>query len=120
MSNLQRISEIQRDAEAEIAQATDTATLEEIRIRHLGRKAELPNLLRTVATLPPEERAATGKAANQARQALEQAIERRAETLEAAELEQRLKEDRADVTLPADPLPPIGRLHLMPQTPRET
>src|SRR5947209_9459031 len=119
MSNLQRISEIQRDAEAEIAQATDTATLEEIRIRHLGRKAELPNLLRTVAALPPEERSATGKAANTARQSLERAIGRREEELAAAELEQRLHADRIDVTLPGDPAPLVGRLHLITQTRRE-
>jgi phenylalanyl-tRNA synthetase alpha chain len=114
-----RIAELQHEAEAAIAAAADTAALEDARIRYLGRKAELPNLLRTVASLPPEERAATGKAANQARQALEQAIEQRAQTLEAAELEQRLTEDRVDVTLPADPLPAIGRLHLMTQTRRE-
>ena len=39
--------------------------------RFLGRKAELPNLLRGVAQLPPEERGAVGKAANEARRALE-------------------------------------------------
>jgi phenylalanyl-tRNA synthetase alpha chain len=115
----ERIAEIKREAQAAIDAAQDTTALEDARIRYLGRKAELPNLLRTVATLPPEERAATGKAANQARQALEQAIERRAETLEAAELERRLKKDRVDVTLPGDPLPAIGRLHLMTQTRRE-
>src|SRR2546430_4064867 len=115
----ERIEQILRDAQQAITAAQTTQELEDVRIKSLGRKAELPNLLRTVATLPPEERAATGKAANQARQALEQAIERRAETLEAAELEHRLKEDRVDVTLPADPLPPIGRLHLMTQTRRE-
>ena len=59
---LTRINEIQRQAEAEIAGAADTAALEEVRVRHLGRKAELPNLLRTVAELPPEERSAVGKA----------------------------------------------------------
>src|SRR5919109_1262933 len=55
--------------------------LEEARIRYLGRKAELPNLLRGVAQLDPQERAATGKAANEARRALETAIEQRAQAL---------------------------------------
>ena len=95
------------------------AALEEVRVRYLGRKAELPNLLRGVAELPPEQRGATGKAANQARQALEAAIEQRGGELAGAELEQRLIADRIDVTLPADPLPAIGRLHLMTQTRRE-
>jgi phenylalanyl-tRNA synthetase alpha chain len=114
-----RIAEIQREAEAAIGSASTTEALEDVRVRYLGRKAELPNLLRNVAQLPAEERAATGKAANQARQALERAIEERGGQLAGAELEQRLAADRVDVTLPADPLPAIGRLHLMTQTRRE-
>jgi phenylalanyl-tRNA synthetase alpha chain len=115
----ERIEQIKKEAEAAIAAAADTQMLEDTRVRYLGRKAELPNLLRTVAQLAPEQRVATGKAANQARQALEQAIERKGQELAAGELEQRLKDDRVDVTLPANPLPAIGRLHLMTETRRE-
>jgi phenylalanyl-tRNA synthetase alpha chain len=114
-----RIDAIRQEAETAINSALDTRALEEARIRFLGRKAELPNLLREVASLPPDERAATGKAANEARRALENAIERRQGELAASELDQKLREDRVDVTLPADPLPAIGRLHLMTKTRRE-
>jgi phenylalanyl-tRNA synthetase alpha chain len=116
---IERIAQIRQQAQEAIAAAQSTQVLEEARIRWLGRKAELPNLLRGVAELAPEERAATGKAANQARQALEAAIERKAGELAAVELDQRLVQDRVDVTLPADPLPAIGRLHLMTKTRRE-
>jgi phenylalanyl-tRNA synthetase alpha chain len=115
----ERVAQILEEAEREIAAATDTGSLEDARIRYLGRKAELPNLLRNVAQLPAEERAATGKAANEARNTLEQAFERRAAELNAAELEVRLAQDRIDVTLPADPMPAIGRLHLIDRTRRE-
>src|ERR1700753_916537 len=115
----ERIEEIGREAAAAIAAAETTAALEETRIRYLGRKAELPNLLRGVAQLAPEDRAATGKAANHARQGLEAAIEARGGELASAELHTRLAADRIDVTLPADPLPAIGRLHLMTRTRRE-
>src|SRR6516225_8208911 len=115
----ERIAQIRDEAEAAIAAAGDTHGLEEARIRYLGRKAELPNLLRNVAQLPPEQRAATGKAANEVRQALERAIEERAASLAEKELEARLEQDRVDVTLPGDPPPSIGRLHLMTQTQRE-
>jgi phenylalanyl-tRNA synthetase alpha chain len=114
-----RIAEIRAEAERAIAAATDTHTLEDVRIEYLGRKAELPNLLRTVAELPASERAATGKAANEARRALEAAIEQRANELAAQELEQRLERDRIDITLDGDPAPAIGRLHLITQTRRE-
>jgi phenylalanyl-tRNA synthetase alpha chain len=115
----ERIAQIEQEAMAAIAGATTTAALEDVRVRYLGRKAELPNLLRSVAQLPPQERAATGKAANQARQALEAAIDARGSELAATELDARLEQDRIDVTLPADPAAQVGRLHLITQTRRE-
>src|SRR5438105_15701346 len=114
----ERIARIRAEAEAAIAAADTSDALEETRIRYLGRKAELPNLLRQVAQLPPEERAATGKAANEARQTITGQIDERAGALAARELHDRLERDRVDVTLPADPLPAIGRLHLITQTRR--
>ena len=75
---IERIDELRAEAEGAIATADSTAALEELRVRYLGRKAELPNLLRGVAQLPPEERGTVGRAANQARQALEGLIEARA------------------------------------------
>jgi phenylalanyl-tRNA synthetase alpha chain len=116
---IDRIEQLRREASDAVAAAGSSAALEEVRIRYLGRKAELPNLLRGVAQLAPEQRAATGKAANQARQALEATIEARAAELASAELHDRLAQDRIDVTLPADPLPAVGRLHLMTRTRRE-
>ena len=114
-----RIEQIRTEAETAIAAANDTPTLENVRIQYLGRKAELPNLLRNVAELPPSERAATGKAANEARKSLEAAIQTRERQLAAHELEQRLEHDRVDITLDGDPASHIGRLHLITQTRRE-
>ena len=116
---IDRIAELKAEGEAAVLAAQTTNALEEARIRYLGRKAELPNLLRGVAALPPAERGPTGKAANQARQALEALIERRAGELAARELDERLTQDRLDVTLPGDPLPAVGRLHLLTATRRE-
>ena len=114
-----RIAALRAEAEAAIAAAESTDALEAARVRFLGRKAELPNLLRGVRDLPPAERGTVGKAANAARQALEALIEARAAALDAAELDARLAEDRVDVTLPGDPPRPVGRLHLITQTRRE-
>jgi phenylalanyl-tRNA synthetase alpha chain len=119
MAPTERIAQIESEALDAIAGATGTEALEEVRIRFLGRKAELPNLLRGVAQLAPEERAATGKAANQARQKIDAAIEARGGELARSELDARLEQDRIDVTLPADPLPAVGRLHLITSTWRE-
>ncbi len=116
---LDRIATLQAEAQATIEAATTTAQLEEVRIRFLGRKAELPNLLRGVGQLAPDERAVTGKAANQARQAVEAALAARTAELAGSELEARLRDDRIDVTLPPAPAPAVGRLHLITQTWRE-
>lgn len=119
MTLTDRISELLKDGEAAIAQALSTDQLEDVRVRFLGRKAELPNLLRGVAELPPQERGSVGRAANEARKALEAQIEQHGGRLALAELDARLESDRVDVTLPADPLPAVGRLHLITQTRRE-
>jgi phenylalanyl-tRNA synthetase alpha chain len=115
----ERISELRAAGEAAIAEASSTTELEDVRVRFLGRKAELPNLLRGVAQLPPEERGTVGRAANEARKALEAAIESRARELEAAELDARLASDVIDVTLPGSPLVKPGRVHLLTATRRE-
>jgi phenylalanyl-tRNA synthetase alpha chain len=116
---IERIEQLRSNGEAEIAAASGADELEQLRVRYLGRKAELPQMLRGVAQLEPAERGAVGKAANQARQALEALIEARSEQLGGAELEQQLQADRVDVTLPGAPPQPIGRLHLLTQTRRE-
>jgi phenylalanyl-tRNA synthetase alpha chain len=116
---IDRIAELRHQGENAVAGATDTVALEDVRVRFLGRKAELPNLLRGVAQLAPEERGAVGRAANEARRALEAAIESRRAALEGAELEQRLAADVLDVTLPGSPVTPVGRHHLITATRRE-
>jgi len=115
----ERISELRAAGEAAIAEAPGTTELEDVRVRFLGRKAELPNLLRGVAELPPEERGTVGRAANEARKALEAAIEARQAELAAAELETRLADDAVDVTLPGSPAWPVGRLHVITAMRRE-
>jgi len=116
---IERVAELREEAEAAIAAAGTSAELEELRVRYLGRKAELPNVLRAIAQLDPAERGPTGKAANQARQALEALIGARAEQLAGGELEERLRADVVDVTLPGAPPQPVGRLHLLTATRRE-
>jgi phenylalanyl-tRNA synthetase alpha chain len=116
---IERIEQLRTEASAEIEAADTSAALEELRVRYLGRKAELPQMLRSVASLEPEQRGAVGKGANQARQALEAQIEARAGVLSAQELEGRLEADAVDVTLPGAPPQPIGSLHVLTSTRRE-
>jgi phenylalanyl-tRNA synthetase alpha chain len=116
---IDRIQQIEADAGQAVDRAATSDELERIRIEYLGRKAALPQLLRGVAQLPPEERGVVGKAANEARQAIERMLSQRRGQLETAELEARLAEDVVDVTLPGSPAQPVGRLHVLNQTRRE-
>jgi phenylalanyl-tRNA synthetase alpha chain len=116
---LERIEKIEAEATAAIAAAGGTAELEELRVSHLGRKAELTTILRGIAELPAEERGAVGAAANRARKALEALLEGRAGQLDAAEMDARLVGDRVDVTLPGAPAHPAGHLHLITRTMRQ-
>ena len=119
LSVLERIDELRAQAGAAIAAAEGTDALEQVRVSFLGRKAELPNLLRGVADLEPKERGAVGKAANEARKSLERALDERRHALERHELDARLARDVVDVTLPGSPIQPVGRLHLLSATLRE-
>jgi len=116
---LERIEEIRGEAAAAIAAAGSTAALEELRVRFLGRKAELTTILRGIAELPAEQRGKVGGAANRARKELEALLEASAERLDASELEERLLADRVDVTLPGAPPRPVGHAHLIARTTRQ-
>jgi phenylalanyl-tRNA synthetase alpha chain len=116
---LDRVAEIQAEAEAAIGAAAGSAELEQLRVRYLGRKAELTTILRGIAELPAEERGKVGGGANRARKALEELLGRRAGEVDAAELEARLASDRIDVTLPGAPARPAGHLHLITRTTRQ-
>ena len=116
---LRRVDALRGEAEAAIAAAPDAPALEELRIRHLGRKAELTRILRGIGELPAEQRGEVGSAANAARVALEAMIQDRREELEGGELERGLAADALDVSLPGAPPVGVGHLHLLTRTRRE-
>jgi phenylalanyl-tRNA synthetase alpha chain len=116
---IDRIQQIEREAADSIAAASGTAELEELRVRYLGRKAELVTILRGIAELPAEERGAVGKSGNEVRNRLEELLDRRAGELDSQEISSRLVEDAVDVSLPGAPAPPVGHLHLITRTRRQ-
>src|SRR2546423_13647785 len=108
---IERIQQLREDGEAQIAGARSAEELGELRVRLLGRKAELPRMLRGVAALEPSQRAAIGQAANEARHALEELIQARAARLAAEGLGSSLQGHGLGVTLPRPPGPPAACLH---------
>jgi phenylalanyl-tRNA synthetase alpha chain len=106
------------EARAAIERAGSTAELETARVAALGRKAPLVQALRELGTLPPAERGPRGKVLNAARQELESLLAGRLEELRARELDERLRSDRVDVTLPGRAVP-RGFAHLVERTERD-
>src|SRR5262249_17808125 len=98
--------------------AGDSGALEAARVRHLGRRSPLAATLAGIGSLPPEERGRVGRAANEAKRAIEAALGARAAEVEAEELGAQLAEERVDVTLPGDPHP-LGALNPLTQVRRE-
>jgi phenylalanyl-tRNA synthetase alpha chain len=103
---------LENEALEAISATASPDEVEEVRVRFLGRKAELPQALREVRDRE------TGMTLNALRQRLEAALDGRRETLERAELDRRLREERIDVTLPGE-APRRGHLHLITQIRRE-
>ena len=86
--------------------------LEALRVKYLGKKGELTAILRQMGGLSAEERPAMGQLANQLRSDIEAAIEKRKGELSSAMMEQKLKSEALDVTLPGEPVH-LGHKHPM-------
>jgi phenylalanyl-tRNA synthetase alpha chain len=115
----EEVGRLRARAEADIATAAGLDQLEELRVRYLGRRAELTRILRGIGELEPAERGPVGQAANAARRALEALLAERGAELEAGQLERGLAADAVDVTLPGSPPVPVGSRNLLIRTLRE-
>jgi phenylalanyl-tRNA synthetase alpha chain len=103
---------LENEAKSAISSAKTLDELDDARVRYLGRKSALKQALREVRD--PE----TGRVLNALRDELEAAIEKGEAALRGADLEQRLAEERVDVTLPGRATE-RGHLHLITQVRRE-
>jgi phenylalanyl-tRNA synthetase alpha chain len=105
-----RVDSIADEARAAIARAGTAAELEQIRIRYLGRQGALTTLLRSLGSLPEQERPRVGAAANEAKRELEALVESRLNETREAERQQKRSRRRHDLTLPGR-RPVQGSLH---------
>lgn len=113
MNTMQDISELLDEAIRIIANTADLSTLDQLRVYYLGKKGLLTERLKSLGSLPVEQRPSTGAAINQAKQTLLAAIETRHEELQSAAQSARLATETLDVTLPGRGQ---GRANLHPIT----
>lgn len=111
---LQKLADIKTAALDALAEVKDEGALEAWRVAHLGRSSPLMNVFSAMGGMDKDLRPLMGKSANQVRQALEAALEKRSTTLEADALERALTTERLDVTMPGRPVV-RGRLHPLTQ-----
>lgn len=115
---LERLKQLREDAERELETVSDPAALEQWRVSYAGKKGRLTLALRGVGKLPPQERPAVGRLANEIKTHLERAFKERAEELRRALLAKELAEASIDVRLPGRQQS-LGYLHITTQTLRE-
>ncbi len=100
------------------AAAPDTAALDALDVGVLGKKGGLTAVLRSIGSLPPEDRPKLGAIGNEVRAAVEAAISEARARLSASELASRLAAEATDVTTPGRPIR-RGSLHPIMETARE-
>ena len=108
----QQLNDIRQQALSAFQAADSLAALDALRVQYLGKKGELTGVLKQMGKLSAEERPVMGQLANQVRADLEAALEAQGKKLEAAALEQRLKDEALDVTIPGKSIK-VGHRHPM-------
>jgi phenylalanyl-tRNA synthetase alpha chain len=112
----QDLNKLESELLAEITGAADLAALDAVRVSALGKKGRISELMSKLGSLPPEERKTFGQMVNTLKARISATLDARKAELETAALDERLKTERADVTLPVR-LGPVaeGRIHPVSQ-----
>jgi phenylalanyl-tRNA synthetase alpha chain len=108
---MDKVSEIRKLFEGEKGNIDTPEKLEALRQRFLGKKGLVSQLFRELKNIPPQERKEFGRRINELREEIEAFIRTKREELKRKELEKRLKAERVDITLPGNPVLPLGAKH---------
>jgi phenylalanyl-tRNA synthetase alpha chain len=111
---LNELEKIRNETVISISQASTEKAISEIRVKVLGKKGSLTQLLKRLGTLPEADRREIGKRANQVKEDLEGKIEEALLQIEEGERREALEREKIDVTLPGRRLP-IGKRHPLTQ-----
>lgn len=106
----EKLEALREQALRELEDLHTPKDLEEFRIRVMGKKGSLTEVLRGMGSLPAEERPKVGQMVNQLRSELETALAQRETEIQEVIKAQRLQEETLDVTMPGKQ-PAIGGLH---------
>jgi phenylalanyl-tRNA synthetase alpha chain len=110
-----RLAAIKEEATKAIAAADTLEQLEQLRVSYLGKKAQLSQVLGGMGKLAPEDKRRIGALANEVKEALQENIEQKRSSLQAAQIQAQLEAETLDVTMPGV-YRPQGRLHPLNST----
>ena len=96
----EKIEEIKKQAEERIKEIHNSQELQELKVKVLGKKSELSNLLKGLGNLSPEERPKMGALVNEARKAIEEKIAIAEDSIMEAMLAEQIEKETIDITLP--------------------
>ncbi len=115
MTDQETLEQLRQEALEAVKTAQDEKALEAVRVRYLGRKGALTQVLKSIASLPPELKPVIGRLANQIKKELEAALKEAQK-----ELKRRAEEHvpGVDLTLPGRPYP-LGKFHPITQVMQE-
>ena len=106
----EQLKELNTAAVEAIASIDSLDELEKLRVKYLGKKGELSQILRGMGKLSPEERPAVGSLANVVKEEVQTSLEKRKQDLQQAQIEAQIKAETIDVTMPGVSRP-LGRIH---------
>ncbi|MGH8615046.1 MAG: phenylalanine--tRNA ligase subunit alpha [Gammaproteobacteria bacterium] len=112
---MQNLDELARQAQVEIEAARDLSSLEQLRIRYLGKKGILSGEMKRLGELSAAERPQAGKAINDVKVQVISALEQRKTSLREQQLASLLQEQRIDISLPGRG-EEVGGLHPVTRT----
>ena len=96
---MQLVNDMKDKALAELSLVTDKKSVEDLKVKYLGKKGELTGMMKLIATLPNEEKPKLGQAVNIAKQALQDALNIKLELFETQEINEKLAAEKIDITL---------------------
>ena len=97
----EKLEAISKQTIAKVEEVNSLQELNDLRVKVLGKKGELTEILRGMKDLSPEERPVVGALVNTVRDEIESAISGAEEVLKQKELERKLEEEKIDITLPS-------------------
>lgn len=97
----EKLEEILKEGLAEIERANDLKSLDEVRVKFLGKQGALTSILRNMKEVPQEERKEVGSLANGVREKLESALSKKSEKLEEDALNLKMQSEKVDITMPS-------------------